>query len=106
MAALTIIKHFDVFEYLFRGFLSCRVGAMINKFLFDSPKERLGNGIIPALGLAAHAADKIVVTKALLIVMTRILTAAIRVHQKPRRRLTRRDRLIEGLYHKRAVNTV
>jgi len=77
MAALTISEHFDVFEYLFRGFLSCRVGAMINKFLFDGPKERLGDGIVPALGLTAPAANEALIAQAFLIVMTRILTTAI-----------------------------
>jgi hypothetical protein len=56
--------------------------------------------------LATHTAHTTFIMKALLVIMTGLLTPTIRRDQKPRSRLTRHDRLIKGLNDKFLVPAV
>jgi hypothetical protein len=55
MQSLTVIKHFDIFEYGLLGFLLTPKGLMMNQLGFQGVKEAFGHGIIPTVAFPAHA---------------------------------------------------
>lgn len=55
VAALPIIKHFEIFKDLLLGLVSCEVLSMMNEFPFQGAKEALDAGVVPAIAFAAHA---------------------------------------------------
>ncbi len=67
MAALSIIKHFEIFKDLLRGLLPCVILTMMNAFPFQGPKETLDAGVVPAITLATHAGKEPILIKETLV---------------------------------------
>jgi len=88
VAALPIIKHFEVFKDLLPGFLPCAVLAMMNEFPFQRAEETLHAGIIPAVASARHASDDSRRGQALLVGRGCILTALVGMVEQPPFRMT------------------
>jgi hypothetical protein len=96
VSSLPIIEHLDVFEDVLRRFISCGVVPMIDQFTLERPEETFDAGVVPAVALAAHAGDETVLIEQTLVARGRLLTAAIRMVQEPRRGDPVRSRHREG----------
>ena len=77
----------------------------MNKFDLERMEETLNDGVVPTVALPAHTADKLILNQYRLKIVPGILTAAIRVTDKPLRRVTPQDCLIHGLCSQRVGNS-
>jgi hypothetical protein len=57
METVTIIKHFDIPDYITSGLVSCSVNDICDPFGFKGVKKTFHYGIVPAVALSAHAAN-------------------------------------------------
>ena len=57
MEPVTIIKHFDVPDYVTSGFVSGSINDIRDPFGFKGVKKTFHNGIIPAVAFSAHTAN-------------------------------------------------
>jgi hypothetical protein len=55
MPSLPIVKHLDIFKNVRRSFLTGFIVSIPDPFGFQSMKETLGYGVVPAIALPAHA---------------------------------------------------
>lgn len=77
MAALPIIKYFEIFKDLLLGLFPCVVLTMMNEFLFQGTKEALDAGVVPAISFATHAGNETVLVKETLVARGDILTSTV-----------------------------
>ena len=66
--------------------------ALPDAFHFHVQEEPFGNGVIPAIVLAAHAADEAVLGQQILAKCARVRAAPVRMDDQARRRLALLDR--------------
>ena len=85
MAALPIIEHLDVFEDVLGRLFAGRVAPMVHQLALEGPEKTFDTGVVPAITFATHAGNEAVPIEYPLIAHRRILTAAVRVVQEPRR---------------------
>lgn len=97
MAALSIIKHFEIFKDLLLGLFSCVVLTMMNEFPFQGAKEALDAGIVPTVSSPRHAPPYARGPQALLIGVCRVLTAPIGMVEQAWFRLTPMQRHLKGM---------
>lgn len=57
MTPLAVVEHFNVIGNVSTGILSGFVTGKEDPLRFQAAKKTLGNGIIPAVCFATHAAD-------------------------------------------------
>lgn len=79
MESPAVVEHFDIIDHVLFGFLPCGITTMLGLIALEASKEALGDGIVPAVAFAAHAADHAVFRQQCLIVLAGILTASIRM---------------------------
>jgi hypothetical protein len=83
MAALTIIKYFNVVKNVSPSFSACSIFETIYPFRLQGVEEALHWSIVPTVALTAHTANKVVSLEFVLIVFTGILAASVRVMDDP-----------------------
>jgi len=100
MFSLSVVEDFYIVEYrppcIVSGFESFKG----NHFGFDGLEETLDTGIVIAVSLAAHAAEKAMLIEQLLKLTAGVLTPSIGVVNQTRRRLTASHSLSESVYDK------
>lgn len=74
MAALPILKYFNLFNDLLRGLFPCVIVRMMNEFTFQGTKEAFDAGVVPAIPCATHAGNGTVLVKDTLVARGGILT--------------------------------
>ena len=57
METVTIIKHFDISDYVVSGLIPGFIKDIRDPFCFKRVKKTFNHGIIPAVTLSAHAAN-------------------------------------------------
>ncbi len=57
METVTIIKHFDIPDYITSGLVSGFVNDICDPFGFKGVEKTFHYGIVPAIALSAHAAN-------------------------------------------------
>ena len=77
MSALSIVEDFDVMEQAGLGLFPSQILFSMHLLFFERGEEAFHYGIVPAVALAAHAAYDASGLKPLLIVIGRVLTAAV-----------------------------
>ena len=97
MSPSAIVVRLHVFKDLSFCFVPGLELIPMNQFYFKRVKEALGDGVIPAVALSAHAADELVLGQYGLKVIPGILAAAVGVANKPPGRVAPQDRLPYGL---------
>src|SRR5438552_19175457 len=86
MSALPIVEQLDIFEDFATGLGSAPPVAPISQFELARGEKTLRHRVIPAIAFTAHAAQQAMRRQQLLILITEILAAAVRVMQQPLRR--------------------
>ena len=79
MSLHRIVKHLNEIESLASGFVTCWIDLFLGDSFFKRGKETLGNGIVPAITLPAHAANELVLGQNGFEVIAGILAATIRM---------------------------
>src|SRR5258706_14138275 len=103
MKALTIVIHLQELNNHGTG-MSARVKDMeIDTLDFESAKETFHDGVVVAVGLSAHANGDVVLSQEGLVVMSGILTAAIRMMQQIGLRLALRKCHVQGIVDESSV---
>lgn len=95
MAALPIIKHFEVFKDLRLGLFSCVVLTMIDQFSFQGAKEALDADIVPTASSPRHAPSYARGLQLLLGGRGGILTPAIGMMEQTRLRVPSLQRHVQ-----------
>ena len=72
-----VVKHLNLVSDISAGVFSGSVVGQENPFRFQTPEKAFSNGIIPAVALAAHAADHLIGLQQCLKCLTAILAATI-----------------------------
>ena len=54
MKSFTIVKYFNIFEYILFSLGSSLIVLMMDQFLFQGMKKAFRDGIIPTVAFAAH----------------------------------------------------
>ena len=80
--AFPIVKHLNVVKQITLGLLPCCVMLVEHTFVLQAVEEALHRCVIPAVTLAAHAGHHAVGSEQILIVVTAVLAATIRVVQE------------------------
>ena len=80
MAASSIVKHFDVFEYICLREIACSLELPSDARFFQVAEERFSNGIVPAVFTAAHARVELVCSAEAEPVVAAVLRALVRGH--------------------------
>ena len=57
METMTVIKHFDIPDHVTSGLLSGCIYDIRYPFRFEGVKKAFNYGVVPAVALAAHAAN-------------------------------------------------
>jgi len=83
MAALTIVKYFNVVKNVGSSLSARSVFETIYPFRLQGMEEALHRSVVPTISLTAHAADKAVNLEFVLIVFTGILAASVRMMDDP-----------------------
>jgi hypothetical protein len=84
MAPLDVVEVVDVVaDRLHRGF-SGRVTLVVDEFCSERRKKTLGDGVVPAVALAAHAPTHALGSQLGAVVVTGVRASAVRVMEKPR----------------------
>lgn len=97
MAALSIIKHFEIFNDFLCGLVSCGVLTMMNEVPFQGTKEALDAGIVPTGSSPRHAPSYARGPQALLIGICRVRSAPIGMVEHAWLRLTPMQRPLKGV---------
>ena len=79
MSSLSIVEDFDIAEQAGFGLLVCLIVFSMHLLLFEGGKEAFDNCIIPAVATATHAAHDTPFFQPLLIIIGRVLAAAVTV---------------------------
>ena len=79
MPATTVVEGFDVFEDRSTGLPATDVVVSVDELRLEGREEALRDGVIPAIALAAHAADDSAFAEPAPVVLARVLDAAVRV---------------------------
>jgi hypothetical protein len=77
MSPFAVVKHLDVVSDIFSGIIFGFVLCKKYPFGFQTAKETLCHGIVPAVSFATHATDNAMGLEYILKVTTAILTATI-----------------------------
>ena len=88
----SVVEYFDVLENRGARFGARREIFVMNQFRFQRTKEAFHDGVVPAVALAAHAANHAVFFQQRLVVTTGVLTSTIAVVNQAGRRTPIRDR--------------
>src|SRR5262245_65774697 len=97
MSPLSIVEELEILEQFSARRGACCPSGVVNEFDLERGKEALGDGVVPAIAPAAHAADDPVLRQDPLVVGTGVLTATIRMMQQALGRAPRRQRHAEGV---------
>ena len=57
METMTVIKHFDIPDHVTSGLISGFINDIGDPFGFEGVKKAFNYGVVPAVALAAHAAN-------------------------------------------------
>ena len=57
METVTVIKHFNISDYVTSGIIPGFINDIRDPFGFKGVKKTFHNGIVPAIALSAHAAN-------------------------------------------------
>ena len=95
MRSFPVIIHFDIFKDFIFSFLSRFKPVAINFLNLQRVDETLGDSVVPAVTLTAHARRDPVVFKQCLIIAAGVLTAPVRVMNQPGLRIPPANSLIE-----------
>jgi hypothetical protein len=79
METVTVIKHFNVPDYITSGIIPGSINDIRYPFGFKRMKKTFHNGIVPAITLSAHAADHAVLFQEVLVFTAGVLTSTIGV---------------------------
>lgn len=97
MQALAVVEACDVICHIELGFRMVRVTALPDALHLQVQEEAFSDGVIPAISFAAHAADKAMLGQQRLVLLARILAAAIRMDDQSGRWTARFDRHTQGV---------
>lgn len=101
MSPSAIIIHFDIFEDFSFRFFSGPKFVPVDQLDFERVKKALCDGIIPAVTLSAHAADKLILSQYRLEIITRVLAATVRMTDKTLRWISPHNSLSHRLRRQR-----
>src|SRR3989338_441021 len=104
MSSLPVVEYLNILEDCapVRG-----VGLKRARQLgLERGKEALGHGVVPAVALAAHARHQALAFKGPSVLAGRVLRAAVRMVDEPRRRLPGERRHLQGADRQVAVDAV
>src|SRR5690606_8428732 len=84
---LAIVEHLDVIEE--GGVQLCvgRPGLAVDELVLQRAEEALGDGVVPAISLAAHADLDAGLGESLAVGAARVLASPVRMMEQPRRRI-------------------
>ena len=88
MEAVAVVKHLDVIHRIGPGFIPRGVERIVCSLGFQAAEKTFGHCIIPAVPLAAHRADHLVIFQFLLIGLGSVLAALIRMVKETRSKMT------------------
>src|SRR3989449_7298058 len=97
MPPLAIVEELEVLEELGARRRPSGPGRVMDQLDFQRREEALGDGVVPAIALAAHTADDPVLRQHPLVVAAGVLTSAIRMMQQTLRRAPTSQRQAEGV---------
>src|SRR5687767_7004840 len=97
MAALDVVVAVDKGLELTIGLAARVEDHAVDELLLDGGEEALGNGVVEAVALAAHAGNEAMVMENLPIALADILRATIRVVDQSSFWFARYDRHLQGL---------
>ena len=83
MQALAAVEAGDVIGHVELGLCMVRVIALPDTFHVQVQEEALSNSVIPAVALAAHAADEAMFVEQGLVLVARVLAAAVGMDDSP-----------------------
>ena len=106
MAPTSIIEQFNVLKDFAAGLDPGAPARLMHQLFLERGKEALGHRIVPAISLAAHAADDSMLRQQLLVLLAGILDAAVRMVDQSARWLTVRQRHLEGIQREPALQTL
>src|SRR5260370_34424176 len=97
MPPLPIVETLQVIEELGARRRPSGPGRVVDQLDLERGEEALGDGVVPAVAPAAHAADDAVLRQHPLVVAAGVLAPAIRMMQQPRRRAPAGQPQAEGV---------
>jgi hypothetical protein len=88
MLSLSVVRYFNVVEYVLLGFQAGLVISLVHPFPFKGSKEAFHNGVIITIALSAHRAVPTSICKQMLIRVASVLVTPVRVVEQPFTRLS------------------
>src|SRR5262245_46506272 len=97
MTSPAIIEELEIVEEVGASLAAGSPRRVVDELDLQRGEEAFGNGVVPAIAPAAHAADDAMGRQGSLIVPAGILTPPIRMMEQPLRRASPRQRHPQGI---------